>query len=77
MKFLRMKYQMFLMRLFDKFLNHLKKMDLDWYPKHLLGVYDLDDKVDSLENEVFELTNELQDMKYRQEYEEYEKSVNS
>lgn len=46
--YLLMKWEQFLMRLFDKFLQYLSTTRLDWYPKHVL-CYDLEEKIHNLE----------------------------
>ena len=51
MRFLRMKYEQMLMRLFDRFVRYLSNTRLDWYPKHALGFDDLDIKIHDLELE--------------------------
>lgn len=51
--FLRMKYEQFLMRLFDRVLSLMNRSDrTSWYPRHVL-CQDLEDKIDDLERELY------------------------
>ena len=44
MGFLKIKYEQFLIRMFDRLLKIMKKSDVDWYPKHAL-CWELEDKL--------------------------------
>ena len=59
--YIRMKYEQFLCRLFDRVCDLLFKTRMDWYPKHRLcqkeqdRIYQLEDKIFELEEENFRL----------------------
>lgn len=74
--YLRMKYEMFLMRLYDFVVKLLSKTRCDWYPKEPYQdeIDKLQDKVWELEDKVWELEEKLMDtkMEYEREFDSYE-----
>ena len=52
--YLLMKYEQFLMRLFDRVCKLLSKTGNNWYPKYVL-CWDLEDKIMELEREINDL----------------------
>ena len=67
--YLRMKYEMFLMNLYDFVVKLLSKSRLDWYPKE-----PYQDEIDKLQDKVWELEDKLMDtkMEYEREFDSYE-----
>lgn len=58
--FLRMKYEQFLMRLFDRILKAMRKTNVDWYPKHVL-CKDLEEKIRKKDLEICDLWDQIHD----------------
>lgn len=58
--FLRMKYEQFLMRLFDRILEAIKKTNVNWYPKHVL-CEDLEEKISKKDLEICDLWDKIHD----------------
>lgn len=67
--YLRMKYEMFLMNLYDFVVKLLSKTGFDWYPKE-----PYQDEIDKLQDKVWELEDKLMDtkMEYEREFDSYE-----
>lgn len=67
--YLRMKYEMFLMNLYDFVVKLLSKTGFDWYPKE-----QYQDEIDKLQDKVWELEDKLMDtkMEYEREFDSYE-----
>ena len=67
--YLRMKYEMFLMDLYDFVVKLLAKTRCDWYPKE-----PYQDEIDKLQDKVWELEEKLMDtkMEYEREFDSYE-----
>ena len=52
-KFLKMKYETFMIRRFDRILRtYHKNPNLSWYPAYRLGVDKLENKIDEIEMKV-------------------------
>lgn len=69
-KYLKMKYEQFLMRHFDFICKQLAKTDMEWYPKFALNVeeqinnlelkiLDLEERMISKDEEIFNLKAEM------------------
>lgn len=67
--YLRMKYEMFLMNLYDFVVKLLSKTGFDWYPKE-----PYQDEIDKLQDKVWELEDKLMDtkMEYERQFDSYE-----
>ena len=67
--YLRMKYEMFLMNLYDFVVKLLSKTRCDWYPKE-----PYQDEIDKLQDKVWELEDKLMEteMEYEREFNSYE-----
>ena len=64
MEYLRMKYEQFLMRLFDLVYAWIMKSDnTSWYPGMITGVEKLDMMIDELQEENDHLKQEIREMR--------------
>ena len=70
--YIKMKYEQFLMRLFDSVIKLLSKTRSYWYPKHIL-CYDLEEKIDDLEQKIDEL--EMANLRLYQENDELKEKL--
>ena len=57
--FIRMKFDQFMMRLFDRLVKYFRSSEtLSWYPEFSIGV---DDKIDSMNEKRWELEDKIHD----------------